>query len=324
EPYVPNGEFGYGEYKDVITQLALERILSENGPSKGKIVRPSDNKKLNSVAFIMCVGSRQEEASKSGKQTNAYCSRFCCASALKNALLLKERHPETDVYVIYRDIRTFGRGHEKLYRKCRELGVNFIRYRGNDPPEVVKKGPQLVVRVMDWLFKVKMEIFADMVVLVEGMVPRKDIDDLRAKLGLTLSPDGFFQEEHPKMNPLTTFADGIFVGGAAQGPKDVIDALSQASGAAAKAAILLNRGKVLVDLTTAMVDEDICTGCGKCIDVCPYKAIETDLVKGLVKVIEVKCKGCGSCAATCPVGAMQLRHHKDDQILAMVENLVPA
>ncbi len=104
----------------------------------------------------------------------------------------------------------------------------------------------------------------------------------------------------------------------------MIDALSQASGAAAKAAILLNRGKVLVDLTTAMVDEELCTGCGKCIDVCPYKAIETDLVKGLVKVIEVKCKGCGSCAATCPVGAMQLRHHKDDQILAMVENLVPA
>ncbi|MFQ5836266.1 MAG: 4Fe-4S binding protein [Candidatus Bathyarchaeia archaeon] len=325
EPYMPTGEFGYGKYKDVITQLTLERILSESGPTKGKIVRPSNNKTPDSVTFILCVGSRQGiKASKSDEQANEYCSRSCCASALKNALILKENHPEIDVYIIFRDIRTFGRGHEEIYRKCRELGITFVRYKAENPPEVTKTGSKLVVKVRDSLFKVEMEIFTDMVVLVEGMVPRGDIDDLRAKLGLTLSPDGFFQEAHPKMNPLNTFTDGIFLGGAAQGPKDVIDTLSQASGAAAKATILLQSGRVLVDLVTAIVDENICTGCGKCIDVCPYKAIETDVVKDIVKVIEVKCKGCGSCSATCPVGAMQVRHFKDAQILAMVENLVPS
>lgn len=326
EPYKPDGEFFYGKHKDVVTQLTLERILSEHGPTEGRLIKPSDGKRPNSVAFIMCVGSRQEsDDGRSEKQINPYCSRFCCSSALKNASLLKEHYPETEIYVLYRDIRTFGRGHENLYRKCRELGVNFIRYIPEDPPEVFKgKDGQLHVNIMNQLFSVRMDILADLVVLVEGMVPRKDVDDLRARLNLTRSSDGFFQEVHPKMNPLDTFTDGIFIGGAAQGPKDIIDSVSQASGAAAKAAIPLSLGKVLVDLVTAVVDEELCTGCAKCMDVCPYRAIELDEVSGIVKVVEVKCKGCGSCSATCPVGAVQVRHYRDDQFLAMIEGLLPS
>jgi len=326
EPYKPNGEYGYGKHKDVITQLTLERILHRDGPTGGRLVRPSNGKTPHSIAFIMCVGSRQESSDNgSGKQVNAYCSRFCCSSTLKNASLLKELHPETEIYILYRDIRTFGRGHEDLYRKCRELGVQFIRYKPGDPPKIVEgRGSQLFVEVKDWLFKLRMEILADLIVLVEGMIPREDVADLQSKLSITRSPDGFFQEAHPKMNPLDTFTDGIFIGGAAQGPKDIVDAVSQASGAAAKAAILLNKGKVLVDLTTAVVNGETCTGCGKCVDVCPYKAISLDEVKGVAEVVEVKCKGCGSCSSTCPVGAMQVRHFKDDQYLVMIEGLLPS
>jgi heterodisulfide reductase subunit A len=323
EPYKPEGEFGYGKHKDVITQLMLERILNENGPTGGRLVRPSDGKKPRSVVFILCVGSRQESSGQEEEKSNPYCSRFCCSSVLKNALLLKEQHPDIEVYVLYRDIRTFGRGHENLYRKCRERWVNFVRYRPQAPPKVLEgENGQLTVKVKDWLFKVDMEIEADLVVLVEGMVPRSDVADLQAKLNITRSPDGFFQEAHPKMNPLDTFTDGVFIGGTAQGPKDIVDTISQASGAAAKAGIFLSRGKVLIDQVTATVNESICTGCGKCANVCPYTAISLDEVEGVAKVVEVKCKGCGSCSSTCPVGAVQVRHFKDSQILAMVENVL--
>lgn len=324
EPYNPTGEFGYCENRDVITQLELERILNEKGATGGKLVKLSNGKAPRSVTFIMCVGSRQEETKgqPNDKQVNPYCSRFCCSSALKNAKLIKDCYSDTEVYMLYRDMRAFGREQDILYRKARELGVNFIRFKPQDPPKVVKGDDgQLHVMVKDWLIGKKMDILTDLVVLVEGMVPRKDVVDMTAKFSITRTPDGFFQEAHPKMNPLDTFADGIFVGGTAQGPKDVIDTVSQASGAAAKAAIPLSRGKVLIDLVVAFVEKDICTGCGKCVNVCPYKAIALDGVEGKVKVTEVKCKGCGSCTATCPVGAMQLRHFKDSQILAMVENL---
>jgi heterodisulfide reductase subunit A len=316
ETYRPKkGEFGYEIYDDVITQLTLERLLSVSGPTEGELVKPSDGGRVDGVAFILCVGSRQD----SQEGGNAYCSRFCCTTALKNAFILKEMRPNTEVYVLYRDIRTFGRGHEDLYRRCRERGVLFIRYNQEDPPRVKKIENRLVVSVRDLLFGVIMELGVDLLVLGEGMVPPRDIDETQMLFGLTRSSDGFFQEAHPKLNPLDTFTEGVFIGGAAQGPKDVEDAISQASGAASKAAILLHRGKVVINLVTATVDEDLCVGCGKCVDVCPYNALEMDEVDEIVEVTEVKCKGCGSCSATCPVGAIQVRHYLDSQILAMVE-----
>jgi heterodisulfide reductase subunit A len=182
---------------------------------------------------------------------------------------------------------------------------------------------RLTITVKDYLLNVNLEIPVDLLVLVEGMVPRDDADEVRSQFSITRSADGFFQEAHAKMNPLNTFAEGIFIGGTCQGPKDIEDTVLQASGAAAKAAIFLNRGKVVLDLVTAAVDQDLCTGCGKCTPVCPYQAIEIDTDNELAVVTEVKCKGCGSCSATCPVGAVQLRHFQDQQILAMVEHLSP-
>ena len=322
EPYNPVEDFGYGEIKDVITQLTLERMLNAAGPSKGKVVKPSDGKTPSSVTFIMCVGSRQcvQQGAASEKPLNAYCSRFCCSSALKNVALIKAQSPKTDVYVLFKDIRSFGREQESLYRKARELGVNFIRFKPKEPPRIVKEETgKLSVELNDLLLKAKIEIATDLIVLVEGKVPRKDVIDMNAKLSITRSPDGFFQEAHPKMNPLDTFAEGVFLCGTAQGPKDVIDTISQASGAAAKAAVPLSRGRVQIDLVTAFVDKDLCVGCGKCVEICPYKALSLDEAENTLNVTEVKCKGCGSCAATCPVGAMELRHFKDAQLLAMVD-----
>lgn len=324
EPYNPEGEYGFGESRDVITQLQLERLLNPEGPTQGRLVRPSNGMVPKSVTFIMCVGSRQTPTHKLSdkKPDNLYCSRYCCSSALKNAIIVKEQLPETEVYVLYRDIRTFGREQEKIYRRARELGANFLRFKPEDVPKVSVQDGVLRVVVNETLFNRRIGVNSDLVVLVEGMVPRHDVAELNATLSITRSPDGFFQEAHPKMNPLDTFSDGIFIGGTAQGPKDIIDTISQASGAAAKAAIPLSRGKVLIDLVTATVDENLCVGCSRCVDVCPYHALTSKPETGLVEVTEVKCKGCGSCAATCPVGAMQLRHCKDSQIYAMVESLM--
>jgi heterodisulfide reductase subunit A len=321
-PYIPDHEFGYNDHDNVITQLTLERLLASAGPTHGKLLKPSDKKPSHHIAFIMCVGSR--ESIQQDPEANTYCSRYCCSSALKNALHIKTRSPRSEVYVLYRDIRTFERGHEELYRQCREHGVLFIRYTPESPPQVqTENADQLTITVKDYLLNANLEIPVDLLVLVEGMVPRDDADEVRSQFSITRSADGFFQEAHAKMNPLNTFAEGIFIGGTCQGPKDIEDTVLQASGAAAKAAIYLNRGKVVLDLVTAAVDQDLCTGCGKCTPVCPYQAIELDDDNELAVVTEVKCKGCGSCSATCPVGAVQLRHFQDQQILAMVEHLSP-
>jgi heterodisulfide reductase subunit A len=322
KPYQPSREYGFGRLNDVITQLHLERLLSDNGPTNGKLIKPATGDVPKRIGFITCVGSRQNDAEDpTGNSANTYCSRFCCSTTLKNALLIKNRHPESEIYILYRDIRTFERGNEDLYRRCRENGILFLRYTQDKPPDVAERGNSLLLTVNDSLLNVDIELIVDLLVLVEGMIPQSDVDEVRAKLSITRSADGFFQEAHAKMNPLNTFAEGIFIGGACQGPKDITDSVLQASGAAAKAAIFLKSGKVIIDLVTATVDEEMCTGCARCVNVCPYKAIELN-EEERVKVTEVKCKGCGSCAATCPVGAVQLTHYKDPQILAMVETLL--
>lgn len=321
-PYKPDHEFNFSEHDNVITQLTLERLLNPSGPTQGKLLKPSDKAPPKRLAFILCVGSR--ESLRQDPTGNPYCSRYCCSSALKNALLIKNRSPDSEIYMIYRDIRTFERGHEELYRKCREQGILFIRYAQESPPHIkIENSDQLTLTVKDYLLNANLEIPLDLLVLVEGMIPREDADEVRSQFSITRSADGFFQEAHAKMNPLNTFAEGIFIGGTCQGPKDVEDTVLQASGAASKAAIFLNRGKVVLDLVTAAVNQDLCTGCGKCAHVCPYQAIELDKDADLAVVTEAKCKGCGSCSATCPVGAVQLRHFQDQQILAMVEHLSP-
>jgi len=314
----PKGEYGYGLYDNVITLPQLERILDKNGPTNGQLLFNGSTPK--NVVFISCVGSRQEpgiyKPTIEGQQLNRYCSRVCCMAALKNALAIKERNPDTRVFYLYRDMRTFGKGHEEYYRKASESRVFFVKYKLEAPPVVSRSSKGLVVTVRDTLTDDGfLGIPADLVVLNVGMVPRADASELQDKLRLSRSADGFFQEAHAKLRPLDTALDGIYLAGTAQGPKDITDSAAMGSAAAARAAIPLARGKVEIEPIIAVVDEALCSGCGTCVALCPYGAIRKD-EQGIARVTEVACKGCGTCAASCPERAIMVLHFRDEQIRA--------
>ena len=307
DPYMPVNEYGFGEHENVITQLQLERLLSKNGPTKGRLVVPSTDKVPKSVVFILCVGSRNPN--------RPYCSRICCAAALKNAMLIKKQLPETQIFVLYRDIRAFGKGQEVYYGEARELGINFFKFSAEDPPQIREKNEngQLQIFVNDPILGMSVEIPSDLTVLVEAMTPRQDTAKLGSTLGISRSPDGFFREAHPKLRPLDTSTDGIYLAGVAQGPKDITESLIQASGAASRAVIPLSKGKIEVEPIVAVIDEKVCSGCGTCVALCPYSAIKKD-ERGIARVTEAMCKGCGTCAASCPERAIEIYHFTSEQI----------
>jgi len=324
----PKGEYGYKVYDNVITLHQLERLLDENGPTKGQLQFNGSAPK--SVVFISCVGSRQEpgvyQPIEKDRQLNRYCSRVCCTATFQNALSIKKKYPDTRVYYLYRDIRSYGKGHDEYYRKAGESGVLFLNYKPEAPPVVSSGQKGLVVTVNDVLTNNEtLAIPADLVVLNVGMVPRRDASDIQTKLRISKGADGFFLEAHAKLRPLDTPLDGIYLAGTTQGPKDITESAGMGSAAAAKAAIPLARGKVEVEPTVASVNEDICKGCGRCEEVCEYGAIKVeetgpfDRVPMLVaKVTEAQCKGCGSCSVVCPTGAITMRHFTKEQIKAMV------
>jgi heterodisulfide reductase subunit A len=307
EPYLPVREYGFGEYEDVITQFQLERILSNNGPTNGRLIQPSNGKTPKNVVFILCVGSRNPE--------RPYCSRICCSVAIKNAMLIKKEYPETQVSILYRDIRSFSKGQEELYGEARMAGINFFKYLIDDPPKISKSEDSIRVQVSDPTLGMTVEIPTDLLVLVEAMTPRKDAAELGSKMGVTRTPDGFFREAHPKLKPLDTNSEGIYLAGVAQFPKDITECMVQASGAAARAVIPMSKGIVAVEPIVASVNEDLCIECGTCEKICPYGAIKKG-EKGKAEVTEVLCKGCGSCAASCPARAITVFHFTDEQILA--------
>jgi len=324
----PKGEYGYKVYNNVITLHQLERLLDENGPTKGQLQFNGSTPK--SVVFISCVGSRQEpgiyQPIEKDQQLNRYCSRVCCTATFQNALTIKKKYPDARVFYLYRDIRSFGKGHEEYYRKASESGVIFLKYEPEAPPVVSSDQKGLVVTVEDVLTNNEtIAIPADLVVLNVGMIPRKDASDIQSKLRISRGADGFFQEAHAKLRPLDTPLDGIYLAGTTQAPKDITESAAMGSAAAAKAAIPLARGKVEVEPTVASVNEDICKGCGRCEEVCEYGAIKVeeagpfDRVPMLVaKVTEAQCKGCGSCSVVCPNGAITMKHFTKEQIKAMV------
>jgi len=296
----PYGMYGYGKYGNVVTQLELEHLLKE-----GKLGRPKD------VVMIQCVGAREE---KEGGR--AYCSRICCAVAVKNALQIKELYPETEVCVLYRDMQTYGKYFEEDYRKARENFVQFIRYDVENPPEVLARPDgKLTVRAYDALINATLELDADLVVLSVPLIPHEGAEELSKILKVPLGSDGFFFEAHVKLRPVDFATDGIFVCGAAHSPKTIAESIAQAYAAASRASIPMALRRVRTEAITAFVNEDLCTGCGTCIKLCPYSAIQKD-EKGVAKVNEVLCKGCGLCAASCPEKAIDMRHFSDAQVLA--------
>ena len=241
--------------------------------------------------------------------------------------MIKKQYPKTEVFILYQDIRASGKGEEEYYGEAKELGVYFFKYLAQDPPKVFEEtgDDQLHVLVNDPTLRMSIELSADLLVLVEALTPRQDAAELGSKLGVSRTPDGFFREAHPKLRPLDTSTDGIYLAGVAQGPKDITESLIQASGAAARAAIPLSKGKVEVEPIIAAVDEGLCKGCGRCEEACEYGAIKVEEAQPFVKVhmlvakvTEAQCKGCGSCAVACPVGAITMKHFTDEQISAMI------
>jgi heterodisulfide reductase subunit A len=295
----------------VLTTVDLERVLAPEGPTQGKVTFSGAPGDIRDVAFILCVGSREEEG-------NRYCSRVCCPTALKQALELKERLPEVRIRIYYRDIRTVKKDWEALYTRAREAGVLFLRGRVSEMAVSPEGG--LLIRAFDETFQVPTEDRVDLAVLAVGMVPGKGAA-LREVLKLPVGPDGFFLEAHPKLKPLETVLDGIFLAGACQGPKDLAESLTQGSGAAAKVLTLLAHETINLDGLVAQVDPEICVGCGECAAACPFQAMEM-VGKGKkqkARVITAACKGCGVCAGACPTGAVTPLGFTDEMILAQID-----
>ncbi len=309
-------ESGYVRSDDVITTLEMERLISSSGPSGGEIVRPSSGEKPKSITYVLCVGSRDETEC-------AWCCRIGCMSALKQVYLLKEKlGDDVEINVCYTDIRSYGKGYEEFYRNIRGLKTNFFR---GCPSEIRNAGDHLSIDIFDTMTNKLFEITTELVVLVPALVPRADADEFARVLRVSQSGDGFFLEAHPKLRPMDTFTGGIFIAGCCQGPKDIQDTVSMASGAAARAATILSKKELEAEPQVACVDEDVCSGCSMCVSVCVYNAIEIvkeDGEKSHANVNEALCKGCGACVGACPSGAMQQRGFKDKQILPMVEETV--
>ena len=299
-------EYGFGRYRDVITTLQMERMLNASGPTKGDVVAPSTGRIAGSIAFLQCVGSRDATVG------NPYCSRICCMASLKNAQLVKEKYPETDITIYYIDIRACGEGYEEFYLRAQKLGINFVRSRVSRIEEV--DGKLFLIFEDTQTGEIK-RVRHDMAVLSVGLEPEKNAEVLGNLLGLSRRPDRFFEIAHPKMRPVEAHIDGVFIAGCASGPKEIPISIAQGSAAAAKAIKLLHRGTLELEPTSAYVDPEKCIKCKLCVDICPKKAIS---VKSPAYVDEAACKGCGSCAAACPVDAINMRFFSDEQILAQV------
>jgi len=314
--YVPddNSLYGYGRYDNVITALELERLILAAGPTGGKVVRASDGKKPKVVIFIQCVGSRDVNKYE-------YCSGFCCMYSLKHSIQLKEKYKDAvEVYILYMDMRTHFKGYEEFYRRARELGVNFIRGRAVhilENPET----KNLTVRAEDMALGEPIELEAELVVLATAAIPTKGTDEMARILNVTRGADGFFMESHPKLKPIDTAVDGIFLAGACQGLKDIPYSVSQGSGAASRAATILSKPTWKIEPVIAVVDPDKCRNtrvkCGICARKCPYGAIKAPEGEP-AEVTTAMCHGCGTCVAECPSDAITQMHFTDAQIFAQI------
>jgi len=308
--------YGYGVYPNVYTALEVERLVNASGPTGGKVIL-RDGRKPATVGIVHCVGSRDEK-------TNRWCSRVCCMYSLKLAHLIKE-HTGAEIFNFYIDIRTPGKGFEEFYQRLLNEGVHFIRGRvaevtdwALDPTEEGR----LVIRVEDTLLGTVRRIPVDMVVLATGLEPREDAQEVRRRFNITCSTEGFFLERHPKLAPVSTFTDGIFLAGCCQGPKDIPDTVAQAGAAAMEALALIDAGFVEQEPNTAWVMEELCSSCKTCVALCPYNTISVPAETGKATINRALCKGCGTCVAACPSGSIVQNLFEDDQIFEEIEGVL--
>ncbi len=318
-------EFAYSQSKDVITSLELERLMNAAGPTGGTLLRPSDNEHPHTIVFVQCVGSRCEACAQKGKE---YCSKICCMYTAKHAMLIRDKYPDTDVYVFYIDVRTPGKNFDEFYRRAvEEYGVHYIK---GMVGKVLPEGKVLKVQASDLIDGKQLHIDADLVVLAAAIEPDKSARPLATMLTASMDTNDFFTEAHPKLRPVESPTAGVFLSGACQGPKDIPETVSQAGAAASKVIGLLCKDKLVGNPCIAHSDEMMCNGCSTCEKVCPYGAItyvdkefrmpdRTTKVRRVASVNEAVCQGCGACTVACMSGAMDLRGFTSKQIMAEVD-----
>jgi len=308
QEYKPK-EYLYGQNENVLTQLELEERLGTNGEWS----TPANNNIPKNIVMIQCVGSRDDE--------RPYCSRVCCSEAIKNALKIKELSPETNVYILFRDVRAYG-FRESYYTKARQQNVLFIRYDEDRKPEVKQNGNGLQVEIFDHTLGKPVEISADLVVLSTGIVADKGNESIAKILKVPLNKDNFFLEAHMKLRPVDFSSDGVYLCGLAHSPKAVDESIIQAQATASRAATVLSKDEYETEATISSVNEELCSGCGICVDVCEFDALElaeTPDGEAVCKVNRVLCKGCGCCATACPSGAIEQKGFRRDQILSAID-----
>jgi heterodisulfide reductase subunit A len=293
EAFEPNGHYLYGKDPRVVTQAQLEDMVK-----RGKV----DAKR---IVMIQCVGARNEE--------RQYCSRICCNEALKNALNIAA--PDREVYILYRDLQTYGIQYSKLEQETKRKGVRFLKYQAENPPKVTANSDGVNVSFYSPTINEEMTLKADLLVLSTPLIPVADAKELSQMLKVPLDSNGFFMEAHVKLRPIDFATDGIFVCGTAHSPKDIGESVAQALGVASRASIPMAKKRVRTAAIMSEVDQTRCSGCGTCIDICPYNAIRKN-DKGLAETIAAVCKGCGVCGATCPEKAITMHHFTDEQITA--------
>jgi len=312
----PIYQYGYKRLDNVVTSLEFERMVNSSGPTGGNIVL-KDGSIPESIAIIHCVGSRDEKY-------HEYCSRVCCMHSMKFAHLIRE-HTDAEVCEFYIDIRSFGKGYEEFYNRVLNEGTIFFRGRPaeiTNIAETPEEEGKLVVQFEDTLVGLQRRLPVDMVILSCALEPQPDADAIARLFNISRSADGFFMEKHPKLDPVATMTDGIFVVGCCQGPKDIPETVAQASAAAAEVLAMISKGRVEIEAATAVIDERICSGCQVCKFVCPYSAIDFDEEKGVCRVNEALCKGCGACIAACFSDAISLNHFTNEQIVAEMEGML--
>lgn len=320
--YAGYGEYGYGKYKDVIDSLQFERLVSASGPTSGELKRPSDGKTPKTVVFISCVGSRDNAKGIS------YCSKICCMYNAKHTMLYKHKVHDGDAHVFYMDIRAGGKNYDEFVRRAIEQdGAHYHRGRVS---KITEENGKLIVRGVDTLVGEPLTVEADMVVLASAMRPADGVEELAQKVNVGYDEFGFLSESHPKLRPVETNAAGVFVCGACQGPKDIPESVAQATAAAGKVLVMFSKENLTREPEIARVNEATCAACFACRRACPYHAIDMaeirdrkgELIKRTARVNPGLCMGCGTCVAICPSKSADLEGFTEQQIYAMVENLL--